>query len=295
MLKSTGYKNLKSFQFFYEGYIKRIDVANDSNFTFFGVRMKASMKSTLYKALVALNSSGNASCTACTCPAGAGLSGLGNCNHVGGVLFALEDFNRKGYTNCPEPVSCTSKLAAWNVPPSYATVFPAPIDEVGIKKIRFGKDDAQLKEVKNICHDRRKIAHRGIDEERVEKLKESLASSMSNSCFFAFHSFPDTYSASSSSIVTEMVDSLDSPFQDSFVHLSVSDSDNNSMAFSDDYDMSCSNFKDILDYHAKSNMHLPSTAVLDIEKATRGQSLNHSWLHFNLNISLYLQATSPVV
>ena len=118
---------------------------------------------------------------------------------------------------------------------------------------------------------------------------------MSNSCFFAFHSFPDTYSASSSSIVTEMVDSLDSPFQDSFVHLSVSDSDNNSMAFSDDYDISCSNFKDMMDYHAKSNMHVPSTAVLDIEKATRGQSLNHSWLHFNLNISLYLQATSPVV
>ena len=40
-----------------------------------------------------------------------------------------------------------------------------------------------------------------------------------------------------------MVDSLDSPFQDSFVNLSVSDTDSNSMALSDDYDISCSNFR----------------------------------------------------
>eukprot|EP00795_Rhopilema_esculentum_P005723 gene5723-10976_t len=67
--------------------------------------MKASIKSTLYRVLVVLDGSGNVSCAACTCPAGAGISGLGNCNHVGGVLFALEDFKRKDYNNCPEPVS----------------------------------------------------------------------------------------------------------------------------------------------------------------------------------------------
>ena len=282
MLKSTRYKKLKSLQFFYEGYIKRIDVAKDSNFTFFDVRMKASMKSTLYIVLLVLDRSGIVSCAACTCPAGAGISGLGNCNHVGGVLFALEDFNRKGYKNCPEPVSCTSKLAAWNFPSSFASVSPASFDEVLIKKIRFGKDDVQLKAIKNICHDPRKIAHRRVDEERVEKLKHSLASSIPNSCFFAFHSFPDTSSASSSSIVTEMVESLDSPFQDSFVNLSVSDTDSNSMAFSDDYDISCSNFKDMMDYHTKNNMYLPSTAILDIEKETRGQSSNSSWKQHRL-------------
>ena len=47
-LKSTGYKKLKSIQFFYEGYIKKFSVAKDNNFTFFDVHMKAAMKNTLY-------------------------------------------------------------------------------------------------------------------------------------------------------------------------------------------------------------------------------------------------------
>ena len=54
--------------------------------------------------------------------AGAGLGGFCNCNHVGGVLFALEDFNRKGYQDCPEPVYCTSRLSAWNVPTSFMSI-----------------------------------------------------------------------------------------------------------------------------------------------------------------------------
>ena len=54
------------------------------------------MKNTLYKVLVVLDSSGSVSSAACTCPAGSGLGDFGNCNHVGCVLFASEDFNRKG-------------------------------------------------------------------------------------------------------------------------------------------------------------------------------------------------------
>eukprot|EP00795_Rhopilema_esculentum_P009942 gene9942-18554_t len=104
--------------------------------------MKASMKNTLYKVLVILlNTSGDVCCAACTCPAGAGLGRFGNCNHVRGVLFALEDFNRKGYQDCPEPVSCTSKLSAWNVPTSFVAVSPVSIDETVIKRIRFCKDN----------------------------------------------------------------------------------------------------------------------------------------------------------
>ena len=52
--------------------------------------MKASMKITLYKVLVVLDSSGNVSNSACTCPAGTVLRDFGNCN------FVLEDFDRKG-------------------------------------------------------------------------------------------------------------------------------------------------------------------------------------------------------
>ena len=92
-LKQTGYEKSKFFKFFYEGFIWKILVAKDGDHTFFDVCTKASMKNTLYKVLAVLDSSGNVSNAACTCPAVSGLGGFGNCNHVGGVLFALEDFN----------------------------------------------------------------------------------------------------------------------------------------------------------------------------------------------------------
>ncbi len=252
-------------------------MARDDNNTFSDVRMKVSMKSTMYKVLVVLdNNSGDVCCAACTCPAGSGVFGLGNCNHVGGVLFALEDFNRKGYQKCPPPVSCTSKLSAWNVPASFVSVSPATIDEVVIKKIRFGKSQGELNATKNVCHDPRGSLQPGINEERLEQLKQSLDSSTPFSCFFAFHSKPGSSSESNVSIATEVVDSLDSPFQDSFVQLSVSGSDD-SMAFSDDYDISCPNFKEMMNYHTINNMYIESTAVSEIENATRGQSTNSSW------------------
>ena len=106
---------MKSFKYCYEGFIRKILAAKDGDHTFFDVRMKASMKNTLYKVLIVLDSSGNVSNAACTCSAGSGLGGFGNCNHVGGVLFALEDFNEKRLYQSKEPVSCTSKLSAWNV------------------------------------------------------------------------------------------------------------------------------------------------------------------------------------
>ena len=55
--------------------------------------MEASIQNTMYKILVVLDSFGNVPNAACTCPAGSGLGGFGNCNNVGGVLFELEDFN----------------------------------------------------------------------------------------------------------------------------------------------------------------------------------------------------------
>ena len=88
------------------------------------------MKRTLYKTIVQVsNSSGDVCSAACTCLSGIGLGGFGNCNHIGGVLFALKDFNRKGLQQSPDPVSCTSKLSAWNVPSASTQNFnPEPID-----------------------------------------------------------------------------------------------------------------------------------------------------------------------
>ena len=80
-------------------------VAKDGEHTFIDVRLKASMKNTLFQVLVVLVSSGNVSNAAFTFPAGSGLGGYGNCNHVAVVLFALEDFDRKGFYQSKEPVS----------------------------------------------------------------------------------------------------------------------------------------------------------------------------------------------
>eukprot|EP00795_Rhopilema_esculentum_P005741 gene5741-10998_t len=55
------------------------------------------MNKCLYKVISQLSvKSGDVCSAACTCPAVIGLRGFGNCNHVGGVFFALEDFNRRG-------------------------------------------------------------------------------------------------------------------------------------------------------------------------------------------------------
>jgi len=62
----------------------------------------------------------------------------GKCNHVGGVLFALEDFIRRHLRQHLEPLSCTSCLSVWIVPRNQS-VGAKPLDQVLIRKIRCGK------------------------------------------------------------------------------------------------------------------------------------------------------------
>eukprot|EP00795_Rhopilema_esculentum_P014253 gene14253-5279_t len=229
------------------------------------------MKNVLYKVIVVLsNDSGDVCCAACTCPAGAGMSGLGNFNHVGGVLFALEDFNRKGYQSCPQPVSSTSKLSAWNLPSSFTSISPVPIDQIVIEKIKFGRDSGKSQEPKNICHDPCKAKDVQMNEESFEKLKKSLAESTPKSCFFAFHLMPETNP-----------NSPDSPFNDSFVTLSISHSEE-PVPFSDSYNISCANFKGMIDFYAQDNMILSQTVIQNIESATCGQSSNDCWKQHRL-------------
>ena len=101
LLKNTSYKKLKAFQFFYEGFIKKLEVTFSNSFYFFDARVKASMRSKFYKVIIKLPEDGNVCSAACTCPAGVSIGGFGNCNHVGGILFGLEDFNRKGLKELP--------------------------------------------------------------------------------------------------------------------------------------------------------------------------------------------------
>ena len=67
-----------------------------------------------------------------------GVDGLGHCNHVGGILLAVEDFCRRGLKEHGEPVSCTSRLCSWNAPLN-VKVDPKPVNNIVITKYRFGK------------------------------------------------------------------------------------------------------------------------------------------------------------
>ena len=49
-------------------------------------------------------------------------------------------FTSKSLQKCPLPVSCTSMLSSWNVSSASQIVNPVPIDEVVIRKNKFGKE-----------------------------------------------------------------------------------------------------------------------------------------------------------
>ena len=258
-------------------------VAKDGDHTFFDIRMKASMKNTLYKVLVVLDSSGNVSNAACSCPAGSGLGGFGNCNHVGGVLFALEDFNRKGLHQSTEPISCTSKLSAWNVPSS--SVAPASIDEIVLQKIKFGADNVQRYKPRYNPFDPR-LPNQRVLTQNIEQLTLNLAKHAPNSCFFAFHDMPKSTldSADSLPIAVSEVPSLSSPFQGSSVELVCHEHSEESMAFNDCYDISSPNFKEMIDLYFKS-MHSMTKEEIDlIQHLTVGQSSNENWLKYRMYI-----------
>ena len=272
LLKSTAYKKLKAFQFFFEGFIKKIDVAKNKEFTFFNVRVKASMKKVLYKVILKLsNLSGDVCSAACSCPAGIGLGGFGNCNHVGGVLFALEDFNRRGLQGFESVVSCTSKLSSWNVPNASAlrSFNPAPIDEVVIKKIKFGRNYDGYDVPKSKTFDPRITSHRTVNINDLEILKSKLTKFMPNSGFFGF------YPASTS----DLPSSTDSAFT------SATDTQDPSLAqavsFNECYDISKQSFKDMMDIYCH-NLSLSAEEISDIEKVTRGQSSNSNWIEYRL-------------
>lgn len=117
LLKGTHYKKLKSYQFFFEGNVKRLESKVFQGQTYVKASIVPSMKKSPYRVVVEFSPQSDILQAACTCPAGLGLSGKGKCNHVGGMLFAIENFMRKALQKHPEPLSCTSWLSVCVVPP----------------------------------------------------------------------------------------------------------------------------------------------------------------------------------
>ena len=138
VLKGTNYKKLKSYQFFFEGNVKKLESKTHDSKRYVRANVLRSMKKTPYRVVIEFSPTCDFLRAACTCPAGLGLQGKGKCNHVGGVLFAIEDFSRRGLQQNPEPLTCTSRLSVWVVPRNQS-VASKPLDKVLIRKIRFGK------------------------------------------------------------------------------------------------------------------------------------------------------------
>ena len=76
-IKSTSYKKLKAFQFYYEGFIKLIEIGTTPEFVYLHSKVKPSRKHVCYKVIVKFSHPSDDICAAaCTCPAGTGTNCL---------------------------------------------------------------------------------------------------------------------------------------------------------------------------------------------------------------------------
>ena len=70
VLKGTNYKKLKSYQFFFEGNVKRLESKTHEDKTYVKASVLPSMKKSPYRVVVEFRSQSDVSCAAFTCPAG---------------------------------------------------------------------------------------------------------------------------------------------------------------------------------------------------------------------------------
>ena len=212
------------------------------------------MKKSPYRVVVEFTPQCDVSRAACTCPAGLGSQGKGKCNHVGGVLFALEDFTRRGLQKHPEPLTCTSRLLVWVVPRNQS-VAAKPLDQVLIRKIRFGKKNIRIKP-KLIKFDPRAPQQRNRDEGRFKTLSENLQNCLPSSSFFLFHDIKSNCSEAPTPQGTE--------------------EQQQSVAFTDSYDIATNRFKKMIDEHV-SSLTITLEEIKETERLTRGQARNNLW------------------
>ncbi|XP_068711903.1 uncharacterized protein [Montipora foliosa] len=226
------------------------------------------MKQQKYKVMISMNHLGEVLKAACQCPAGRGVDGLGHCNHVGGILFAVEDFCRQGLKEHGEPVSCTSRLCSWNAPRN-VQVDPEPVNNIVITKYRFGKKTDQCAKVS--LYDPRAPADRRVNPEALSQLSAELSNCLQSSCYFLFHNVSPQPTADENVQIDCICETVPENAPDI-----VTENDITDLPFSDDYDISSSHFKSMMDYYADTQ----SVSDVDIEKVervTRGQSNNEVW------------------
>ncbi|XP_019616696.1 PREDICTED: uncharacterized protein LOC109464203 [Branchiostoma belcheri] len=210
-LASTSYKKLKAYQYFAEGNVKGMQVAKKHGTTYVKAKVLPSMKR-LSTARSSDSTTGKSPrqhvivqqvTPQCvyhllkllyfprrTCP-----GGLGKCNHIGGLLFAIEAFNKTELRDNPTPVSSTSRLSVWNVPRN-DKVEAQEITNVKLGRIRYGKE---TKYMKTNHYDPRALHHRTVDQNALDMFRQKMGSMCPDSMFLLYGANRDTSSNSSHS------------------------------------------------------------------------------------------------
>lgn len=203
-----------------------------------------------------------------------GENGFGHCNHIGGVVFAIEDFSRSGLKEHDQPISCTSRLCKWNVPRNMR-VEPQPVDKIVVRKIRYGKKRSACAKISE--YDPRAPVDRSLNTESLNKLGEKLALCLPNSAFFLFHTNfqPQNISSTSDNNNIE-IDSTCEPLPDCVPENVQEYSEDYQMPFDDNYNFASKVFKEMIDIHVKSQI-VTIEDVKKTEEMTRGQSDNNAW------------------
>ena len=240
-----------------------VEVATTLYFTYLNCKVKPSMKQICYKVLLTFNNeTSDVYAAMCICPAGTGVNCLGKCNHIGSILFAFEDFNRIGLKEFNEPLTCTSKLSKWNGPRDSSSA-PAPIDQVLIKKIKFGyKTETEIIPKVN-SYDPRAPHQREVDPDGLEVLKQKLQSWLSHISFFLCH---DITSKSHKQLPEEITWSEMDDVSEIDINENVK-----SLSFNEFYDISSNLFKEMVDFYVDSQT-VSNSEVSEIEKCTRGRA-----------------------
>lgn len=204
-------------------------------------------------------------------PSRRGLNGYGRCNHVGGVIFAIEDFSRNELQSNTEPVSCTSRLCGWNVPRNMKTD-PKPVDKIVIQKIRYGKKTRA--HAKSSDYDPRAPSDRQADGESIKILGEKLSSCLQSSIFLIAHNIKSCTAESECDIA---IDSVSEAIPSNSIEIDELLDTREDVPFNDDYNISSKAFKSIIDCYIQAQ-EITDDEVKRIERETRGQSQNIAWM-----------------
>ena len=104
----------------------------------------------------------------CTCPAGLAAS----CNHIAGLLYALEDFVRLGLRE-EAAKTCTEKRMQW-IHPRAAHVKASRVTEVHVKKDTYSGRDLGEKKKSIPFYDPMPTNRRFVNPEAVARLRNDL-------------------------------------------------------------------------------------------------------------------------